>query len=73
MSPNQDLSHPLSTMASGQVTSIELFTGAGGLALGVAQAGFSHGLVVEWDHDACDSSRENSSRGSLMAGWNVQE
>ena len=38
---------------------IELFAGAGGLALGVAEAGFSHEAVVEWDQNCCDSIREN--------------
>lgn len=34
-------------------TSIELFAGAGGLALGMEKAGFSHLLLNEIDHDAC--------------------
>lgn len=41
------------------LTSIELFTGAGGLALGIAKAGFGHRLVVEYNRNACDSLREN--------------
>lgn len=28
--------------------SVELFAGAGGLALGTSQAGFRHEAVVEW-------------------------
>lgn len=35
-------------------TSIELFAGAGGLALGLEKAGFSHILLNEIDHDLCD-------------------
>jgi DNA (cytosine-5)-methyltransferase 1 len=39
--------------------SIELFAGAGGLAMGMARAGFEHSAVVEWDADACQTIREN--------------
>jgi DNA (cytosine-5)-methyltransferase 1 len=53
--------------------SIELFTGAGGLALGVAKAGFTHDAVIEWDRDACATLNENRSRIGLMRGWPVHE
>lgn len=39
--------------------SIELFAGAGGLALGVARAGFSHQAVVEWDERSCETLSAN--------------
>lgn len=39
--------------------SIELFAGAGGLGLGVAEAGFDHAAVVEWDRWACDTLKDN--------------
>jgi len=39
--------------------SAELFAGAGGLAMGMSNAGFHHAAVVEWDHDACETFREN--------------
>lgn len=39
--------------------SVELFAGAGGLALGMSNAGFHHAAVLEWDHDACETFREN--------------
>lgn len=42
-----------------KMTSIELFAGAGGLGLGVSQAGFVHRLVVELDKDACDTLASN--------------
>lgn len=52
--------------------SIELFAGAGGLALGAALAGFKTRAVVEWDQWACDTIRQNQHRGHpLVAGWPV--
>ncbi|MCB9267786.1 MAG: DNA (cytosine-5-)-methyltransferase [Lewinellaceae bacterium] len=39
--------------------SLEIFSGAGGLALGMKHAGFSHSALVEWNKDACDSLRNN--------------
>jgi DNA (cytosine-5)-methyltransferase 1 len=40
-------------------TSIELFTGGGGLAYAMHEAGFRHLLAVEWDRRACDTLRAN--------------
>ncbi len=48
-------------------TSIELFAGAGGLALGMEKAGFSHTLLNEVDHDACATLRHNRPK------WNIIE
>ena len=39
--------------------SVELFAGAGGLAIGMAKAGVHHAAVLEWNSDACETSREN--------------
>src|ERR1039458_5555913 len=39
--------------------SLELFSGAGGLALGIARAGFEHLAVVEWDRSACQTLEFN--------------
>lgn len=53
---------------------VELFAGAGGLAMGVHLAGFKPQAVVEWDKWACDTIRENGARGHpLVAGWNVHQ
>lgn len=46
-------------------TSIELFTGAGGLALGLERAGFQHLALVEIEEYSCATLRTNSRRGSL--------
>ena len=43
--------------------SVELFAGAGGLALGGHAAGFQHELVVERDADTCSTIRANQQRG----------
>ncbi len=42
--------------------SIELFAGAGGLALGMADAGFSHEAVIDFNQDAMENLRENKRR-----------
>ncbi len=43
--------------------SVELFAGAGGLGLGLSLAGFEPEAVIEWNKWACDTIRENQSRG----------
>lgn len=49
---------------------VELFAGAGGLALGASLAGFKPLAIVEWDRWACDTIRENQRRGHpLVADW----
>ena len=54
--------------------SVELFAGAGGLAMGATLAGFESLAVVEWDRWACDSIRENQRRGfPLVKDWPVWE
>lgn len=54
--------------------SIELFTGAGGLALGTAHAGFKHSAVVERDHDSCDTLRLNKHRKlPHVRDWTIME
>lgn len=47
--------------------SIELFAGAGGMAIGVSSAGFSHEAVLEWDKQCCATIQENKQRGIAPA------
>jgi len=51
--------------------SVEIFSGAGGLALGIAQAGFDHLAVVEWDKQACETLHENRGRVKEMRSWPI--
>jgi DNA (cytosine-5)-methyltransferase 1 len=48
------------TGSHAQPTSLELFAGAGGMALGVAQAGFRPALIVELEPRAADTLRANA-------------
>ena len=52
--------------------SVELFSGAGGLALGIGKAGFQHEAVIERDKYACDTVRENQALGhELVRDWTL--
>ena len=54
--------------------SIELFAGAGGLALGTSLAGFEHSAVLEWDVNACRTLRRNQSLGvPHVRDWEIVE
>ncbi|MBQ6782068.1 MAG: DNA (cytosine-5-)-methyltransferase [Treponema sp.] len=48
--------------------SIELFAGAGGLALGLHEAGFNQILMNEFDHDACETLRKNFKDAEIVEG-----
>lgn len=53
---------------------IELFAGAGGLAIGSSLAGFKHEAVVEWNRDACRTIRENQLKGvAIVKDWPLIE
>jgi len=48
-------------------SAVEIFTGAGGLAIGLQQAGFEHSALIERDRRSCENLRGNAQ------GWNVVE
>ena len=48
--------------------SVELFAGAGGLGIGVSQAGFEPVQIVEWDKWCCDTIEQNRMRGVTEVG-----
>ena len=49
---------------------VELFAGAGGLAMGTAEAGFSHEAILEWNKWACSTIRTNQSlKVSPVVSW----
>lgn len=65
---NSSWNEELNTQPLKQFTSIELFAGAGGLALGLDLAGFNHILLNEFDHDACETLKRNRPTWNVVAG-----
>lgn len=56
------------------IKSIELFAGAGGLGIGLHEAGFHPEGVIEWDSFCCDTIRENQIRGiEAVKDWKVTQ
>jgi DNA (cytosine-5)-methyltransferase 1 len=54
--------------------SVELFAGAGGLALGTHRAGFKPAAVIEWDRYACATLKHNlGAATSLGDRWPVHQ
>ena len=52
------------------MNAIELFAGAGGLGIGISQAGFKPAAVIEWDRWCCETIRENRLRpSSSISSW----
>lgn len=53
--------------------SIELFTGAGGLALGSHLSGFQHQALIEWNAPACETLSANAEHNSVLGidHWKV--
>lgn len=64
---NSNWENEMSVKPKRDFTSIELFAGAGGLALGMAKAGFKHIMLNEFNHYACETLRTNK------PDWNVVE
>ena len=64
---NTNWDQELATIPHHPYTSIELFAGAGGLAIGLEQAGFEHVLLNEFDANACATLRHNRPE------WNIAE
>lgn len=56
----------LRTTKKSKYKTVELFAGAGGLALGLENAGFNHELLVEIDKNAASTLKENRPK------WNVE-
>lgn len=53
--------------------SLEIFAGCGGLALGMARAGFAHDMVVEYDRDAVRTLEDNKRRNvEHVRHWRVE-
>lgn len=54
--------------------SVELFAGCGGLALGMARAGFKHDTVVEYDQDSVNTLEENKHRKiEHVRHWGIEQ
>lgn len=64
---NSNWENELNVKPLRQYTSIELFAGGGGLALGMEKAGFHHVMLNEFDHAACQTLKTNRPE------WNVVE
>lgn len=50
------------------MNSLEIFSGAGGLAKGLEEAGFKHAAFVEFNSHACSSLRENFDPEKVYCG-----
>lgn len=65
---NSEWDSELATTPLREYTSVELFAGAGGLALGMEKAGFHHLLLNEFDHSACETLRANRPDWKVVEG-----
>lgn len=53
--------------------SVELFAGCGGLALGIAKAGFEHELIIERDVDSVRTLRDNKKLKPFRSAQIIEE
>lgn len=61
-------------MKPSHLNSAEMFSGCGGLALGMSRAGFQHVLMAEFDRDAVATAKYNASRAvEHVHGWPVEQ
>ena len=49
-------------------TCVEMFSGAGGAAIGLDRAGFEHLAMVEWDGSACAAARRSNPDWHVLEG-----
>lgn len=58
----------------GAMRSIELFSGCGGLAFGLSQAGFHHEMMAEWNGEAVSTVLHNRKRGIRhVRDWPIEK
>ncbi len=60
-------------MSINQLNSVELFSGAGGLALGMSKSGFHHELLVEFNKNAVETLVKNHDLGQdQIKSWDIK-
>ena len=65
---NSDWNNFINIKPKKKFTSIELFAGAGGMALGMEKAGFNHILLNEVEKNSCDTLRFNRPKWNVLEG-----
>jgi DNA (cytosine-5)-methyltransferase 1 len=65
---NSDWNNFINIKPKKKFTSIELFAGAGGMALGMEKAGFKHILLNEVEKNSCDTLRFNRPKWNVLEG-----